>query len=72
MKYGQKAIIRFWVESHGRLRTTYGYEIFHEDGTLARDCNIRTCRRQKRKLPARFSSENCTGIGREKCRNSVE
>lgn len=35
MKYGQKAIIRTWVESHGRLRTTYGYEIFHEDGTLA-------------------------------------
>ncbi|WP_342505044.1 thioesterase family protein [Sporosarcina sp. FSL K6-2383] len=35
MKYGQKAIIRTWVESHGRLRTTYGYEILHADGTLA-------------------------------------
>jgi len=35
MRYGQKAIVRIWVESHGRLRTTYGYEIVHEDGTIA-------------------------------------
>jgi acyl-CoA thioester hydrolase len=35
MKYGQKAIVRTWIESHGRLRTTYGYEILHEDGTIA-------------------------------------
>lgn len=35
MKYGQKATVRTWVESHGKLRTTYGYEIMHEDGSLA-------------------------------------
>jgi acyl-CoA thioester hydrolase len=35
MKYGQKALVRTWIESHGRLRTTYGYEIVHEDGTIA-------------------------------------
>jgi len=35
MKYGQKAIVRTWIESHGRLRTVYGYEIVHEDGTIA-------------------------------------
>lgn len=35
MKYGQKATVRTWVESHGKLRTTYGYEILHEDGTIA-------------------------------------
>ncbi|WP_033544023.1 acyl-CoA thioesterase [Planococcus sp. CAU13] len=35
MRYGQKATVRTWVEEHGRLRTTYGYEILHEDGTLA-------------------------------------
>lgn len=35
MKYGQKAIVRTWIESHGKLRTTYGYEILHEDGTVA-------------------------------------
>jgi acyl-CoA thioester hydrolase len=35
MKYGQKAMVRTWIESHGRLRTTYGYEIVHEDGTIA-------------------------------------
>ena len=35
MKYGQKALVRTWVESHGRLRTSYGYEIVHEDGTIS-------------------------------------
>jgi acyl-CoA thioester hydrolase len=35
MKYGQKATVITWVESHGKLRTTYGYEILHEDGSLA-------------------------------------
>ncbi len=35
MKYGQKAIVHTWVESHGKLRTIYGYEIRHEDGTLS-------------------------------------
>lgn len=35
MRYGQTAIVRTWIESHGRLRTTYGYEILHEDGTVA-------------------------------------
>ncbi|MHA6261109.1 acyl-CoA thioesterase [Sporosarcina sp. CAU 1771] len=35
MKYGQKALVRTWIESHGRLRTVYGYEIVHEDGTIA-------------------------------------
>ena len=35
MRYGQKALVRTWVEEHGRLRTTYGYEILHEDGILA-------------------------------------
>lgn len=35
LRYGQVAKIRTWVESHGRLRTTYGYEIVHEDGTIA-------------------------------------
>lgn len=35
MRYGQKATVRTWVESHGKLRSVYGYEIVHEDGTLA-------------------------------------
>ncbi len=35
MKYGQNAWVRTWVESHGRIRTLYGYEILHEDGTIA-------------------------------------
>lgn len=35
MKYGQNAIVRIWIESHERLRTVYGYEIVHEDGTVA-------------------------------------
>lgn len=35
MRYGQKATVRTWVESHSKLRTVYGYEILHEDGTVA-------------------------------------
>ncbi|RUL52153.1 acyl-CoA thioesterase [Lysinibacillus antri] len=35
MRYGQVATVRTWVESHSKLRTTYGYEILHEDGSLA-------------------------------------
>lgn len=35
MKYGQTATVRTWVESHGKLRTVYGYEILHEDKTVA-------------------------------------
>ena len=35
LRYGQTATVRTWVESHGRLRTTYGYEILHEDGSIA-------------------------------------
>ncbi|MGM9949623.1 MAG: acyl-CoA thioesterase [Lysinibacillus sp.] len=35
LRYGQTATVRTWVESHGRLRTTYGYEILHEDGSVA-------------------------------------
>ncbi len=35
LRYGDKAFVKTWVESHGRLRTTYGYEVVHGDGTLA-------------------------------------
>ncbi|WP_075617857.1 acyl-CoA thioesterase [Paenisporosarcina indica] len=35
MKYGQNATVRTWVESHGKLRTMYGYEILHKDGSIA-------------------------------------
>ena len=35
LRYGQTATVRTWIESHGRLRTTYGYEILHEDGSIA-------------------------------------
>ena len=35
MRYGQVATVRTWIEYHGKLRTTYGYEILHEDGSVA-------------------------------------
>lgn len=35
MHYGQTATVRTWIESHSKLRTTYGYEILHEDGSVA-------------------------------------
>lgn len=35
VRYGETVTIRTWVEMHGKLRTTYGYEILHSDGTIA-------------------------------------
>src|SRR5690606_12960675 len=35
MRYGQKATVRTWVESHGKMRTVYGYEILQKNGTVA-------------------------------------
>lgn len=35
LRYGQTVTIRTWIEKHERVRTTYGYEILHEDGTVA-------------------------------------
>lgn len=35
VKYGDRPTVRTWIESHGRLRTVYGYEIVHEDGSIA-------------------------------------
>ncbi|ALC85513.1 MULTISPECIES: thioesterase family protein [unclassified Bacillus (in: firmicutes)] len=35
VKYGETVTVRTWIESHGKLRTTYGYEILHKDGTIA-------------------------------------
>ncbi|KGR90303.1 hypothetical protein CD30_12075 [Ureibacillus massiliensis 4400831 = CIP 108448 = CCUG 49529] len=35
MRYGQVATVRTWVDSHSKLKTTYGYEILHEDGSIA-------------------------------------
>ena len=35
LRYGKPATIRTWVKTQDRLRTVYGYEILHEDGTVA-------------------------------------
>lgn len=35
VKYGEKVIVRTWIDRHSKLRTTYGYEIVHKDGTIA-------------------------------------
>lgn len=35
MHYGQVATVRTWIDAHSKLRTTYGYEVLHEDGTVA-------------------------------------
>lgn len=32
VRYGEKAIIKTWVENYDGIRTTYGYEILTEDG----------------------------------------
>ncbi|WP_421384992.1 acyl-CoA thioesterase [Bacillus salacetis] len=35
VRYGEKAVVKTWVESYDGLRVTYGYEIFTEKGDLS-------------------------------------
>lgn len=35
LRYGEPAKVKTWVKSQDKLRTVYGYEILHEDGTVA-------------------------------------
>lgn len=35
VRYGERAIIKTWVEEYDGIRTTYGYEILKEDGEVA-------------------------------------
>lgn len=35
LRYGQTAKVRTWIHEHSKLKTTYHYEILHEDGSLA-------------------------------------
>lgn len=33
--FGETVSVRTWVQSHGRVRTVYGYEIVRQDGIVA-------------------------------------
>jgi acyl-CoA thioester hydrolase len=35
VRYGEKAMVKTWVEDYDGIRTTYGYEILTEDGEVA-------------------------------------
>lgn len=35
VRYGEKAIVKTWVEDYDGIRTVYGYEILSEDGEVA-------------------------------------
>lgn len=59
LRYGQVATVHTWVESHSRLRTTYGYEILHEDGTLAATAtSVHTLVRKENFRPIALSKVN--------------
>ncbi|KYG91892.1 hypothetical protein A0U40_02840 [[Bacillus] sp. KCTC 13219] len=59
LRYGQVAKVRTWIESHSRLRTTYGYEILHEDGTLAATAtSVHTLVRKENFRPIALSKVN--------------
>lgn len=34
-RYGEKVIVKTWIEEYDGLRITYGYEILKEDGNIA-------------------------------------
>lgn len=35
VRYGENVYVETWIEEYDGLRTTYGYNIFHEQGNLA-------------------------------------
>jgi acyl-CoA thioester hydrolase len=35
LRYGEKAIVKTWIEEYDGLRVSYGYEIFTMDGKIA-------------------------------------
>lgn len=35
LRYGEKAMVKTWIEEYDGIRVTYGYEISKEDGELA-------------------------------------
>ncbi len=35
LRYGQKAIVKTWIEEYNGFRSTYGYEIYNDEGELA-------------------------------------
>lgn len=35
VRYGDEVSIKTWIEEYTGVKTTYGYEIVHEDGTVA-------------------------------------
>ncbi|MCP8969136.1 acyl-CoA thioesterase [Ectobacillus ponti] len=39
MRYGEKAIVKTWVEALNPLRVVYGYEIYNEQGDLCITAN---------------------------------
>ena len=70
MKYGQKATVRTWIESHGRLRTTYGYEILHEDGKIAATATSEHVVVKKEIIPSSIPKENRIRNGMQNIRKS--
>jgi acyl-CoA thioester hydrolase len=39
VRYGEKAIVKTWIELYDGLRVTYGYEIYNENGDLSVTAN---------------------------------
>ena len=35
LRYGQKAIVKTWIEEYNGFRVSYGYEIYNNEGELA-------------------------------------
>lgn len=59
LRYGQIATVRTWIHEHGKLRTTYAYEILHEDGSIAATAkSIHTLLRKEDFRPVALSKIN--------------
>lgn len=61
MCYGQVATVKTWIEAQSKVRTVYGYEITHEDGTVAVTAkSVHTLVRREDFRPVAFSKVDPT------------
>ncbi len=51
MRYGEKAIVKTWVDTVSPLRVVYGYEIYNGDGDLCITASTTNICAKKRRVP---------------------
>ena len=62
MRYGEKAIVKTWVDTVSPLRVVYGYEIYNGDGELCITASTTNICAKRRIPPVSFKSSIQSGM----------